>query len=117
MTQKNSLYDITHIDGSTLYLRIKPDHAVYQGHFPGNPITPGVLTLQMVRECVNEIVGGSFRYSTIKKCRFLALTRPNDTLKLQISTEQSNGAVSVNAVLSDAKNESDVRLQLEAELR
>ena len=116
MTQQNTLYTIVKQDKNAIYLHIKKDHPVYQGHFPGNPITPGVLTLQMVRECVSNAIGKNLRYHSIKKCRFLGLVRPENNLKLTFSTTETNGIVTMNAQLSDAENDSDVRLELESEM-
>ena len=116
MTQQNALYTIVKQDNNAICLHIKKDHPVYQGHFPGNPITPGVLTLQMVRECVSNAIGKNLRYHSIKKCRFLGLVRPENNLKLTFSTTETNGIVTVNALLSDAENDSDVRLELESEM-
>lgn len=29
-------------------IELNPGHALYQGHFPGQPVVPGVCTLQMI---------------------------------------------------------------------
>lgn len=31
-------------------IELNPGHALYQGHFPGQPVVPGVCTLQMIKE-------------------------------------------------------------------
>lgn len=116
MTQLNALYTIVKQNQNAIYLHLKKEHPVYQGHFPGNPITPGVLTLQMIRECVSNAIGKNLRYHTIKKCRFLGLVKPENDLKLTFSTTETNGIVTVNALLSNAENDDDVRLELESEM-
>lgn len=117
MTQKNLLYDVVQHEQNSFILQMKENHFVYKGHFPGFPITPGVMTLQMVKECVNEIVSRELQYCTIKKCRFFALVKPGDKLKLDISTAEHDCIISVNALLTNSEDQTDVRLELESEMK
>lgn len=55
---------------------ILPECPVYRGHFPGEPITPGVCTLQMVRECAQSVLGRSMFLGEIKVCRYIKLVTP-----------------------------------------
>lgn len=111
------LYDIISADQEDVLLKMLDNHPVYQGHFPGNPITPGVLSLRMIRECVCRETGRPLHYAAIKNCRYVALIRPGDTLRLQRQITENEGSVTVKATLSDANNPDDLRLQLEAEMR
>lgn len=113
----NQLYEITSTDGNRLAITMLPDHRVYQGHFPGNPITPGVMTLRMIRECVETMVNKPLHYAAIKNCRFAAVIRPNDKLLLNIDLQNDNNSVFVKATLYGAENPEDIRLQLDAELQ
>ena len=38
-------------DGVVAHYRWREDHAFYRGHFPGNPVTPGVLLLECMAQC------------------------------------------------------------------
>ena len=117
MSLIHSLYDIISADQEAVLLKMLDGHPVYQGHFPGNPITPGVLSLRMIRECVCREVGRPLHYAAIKNCRYVALIRPGDTLRLQRQITENEGSVVVKVTLSDANNPDDLRLQLEAEMR
>ena len=33
-----------------------PDHIIYSAHFPNNPITPGVILLQICKQCAKHIL-------------------------------------------------------------
>lgn len=111
------LYEITSHSGNDFALTMLPDHRVYQGHFPGNPITPGVMTLKMIRECVEAMEDKPLHYAAIKTCRFAALIRPNDKLLLNIDLKHDNDSTFVKATLVGAGNPEDIRLQLDAELQ
>ena len=38
----------------TIQVKLNPGHPVYQGHFPGHPVVPGVCLLQLIKECVED---------------------------------------------------------------
>lgn len=58
---------------------LNPEADVYRGHFPGNPIAPGVCSLQMIKECLQSVLSRDIlRLSSIKQCRFSRLLRPSD---------------------------------------
>jgi len=117
MSLIHHLYDIISADQEAVLLKMLDGHPVYQGHFPGNPITPGVLSLRMIRECVCREVGRPLHYAAIKNCRYVALIRPGDTLRLQRQITENEGSITLKATLTDANNPDDLRLQLEAEMR
>jgi len=110
----SNLYDILTDNGNQLTLKMAEGHPVYQGHFPGNPITPGVLTLKMVRECVSRYIGRELHYASIKSCRLVAMVRPGDTLRLTMETREEEGNVSLKADLFGAEDDDDLRLHLDA---
>ena len=65
---------------------LRPEAEVYRGHFPGDPITPGVCTLQMIKECLQSVLErDEMRLVRIKQCRFSRLLRPSEkVLQLEI---------------------------------
>lgn len=62
-----------------------PEHAVFKGHFPGNPVMPGVCTLHLVRACVAKVLGYPVVFSSIKSCKFLSAVIPVEGEKMQVS--------------------------------
>lgn len=117
MKQNGILYDILKENENGFLLRMNSEHPVYQGHFPGNPITPGVLTMQMVRECASRRIGRDLCYTAVKNCRFAAMVRPGDLLELTLQTESVDDVVKLRASLFSSVNPDDLRLQVDAELR
>lgn len=73
-------------------VRLNPDHAVFQGHFPGNPVLPGVCSLMIVRECASRTVGLPLRYVSVRESKFLATITPDArlTVELKLSTDGSD---------------------------
>ena len=57
---------------------------VYEGHFPGRPVCPGVFNLQTIKECVSRELGRPLRITAIKQCRLTALATPENCPELSL---------------------------------
>ena len=63
----------------------------FQGHFPGNPVMPGVLQIEALAQCggilaINLSGGGQHDtyFLKIDNCKFKNMVRPGDTLVLKM---------------------------------
>lgn len=79
----------------TAQIRIHAFHPIFQGHFPGQPVTPGVCMLQICKELTEHVTRQRLRLNTCKNVKFTSpinpLTHPEVQVKLQIkSSEDSN---------------------------
>ena len=48
---------------------LNPEHPIFEGHFPGSPVVPGVCMIQMIKEILSKIVKKDLMFvksSTIK---------------------------------------------------
>ena len=68
------------------------DYHVYAGHFPDNPVSPGVCNIQMIKECVAQLVGKRLFLAYIAKCRFSAVLTPKAAVDLQLRLRIINDA-------------------------
>lgn len=82
MTLKNSLYTITQKEASGDTARfdvtLNASHVIYQVHFPGHPVTPGVCIIQTARELVEELVCQPLTVSAVRNAKFLAVLSPEE---------------------------------------
>lgn len=62
-------------------------HEVFKGHFPGNPVTPGVCMMQIIKELVQEITGFSLQLKSSSNVKFMALINPDETPELKLELE------------------------------
>ena len=51
------LYETIAVDATGATIRLLPESPVYQGHFPGYPITPGVCLVEIALELIAEMAG------------------------------------------------------------
>lgn len=64
-------------------LTIDSSHPSLAGHFPGNPIVPGVVLLGEVLELIGESLGQSFMLSQVPSVKFHSPLHPNEPLQLK----------------------------------
>jgi 3-hydroxyacyl-[acyl-carrier-protein] dehydratase len=86
-------------------LDIPPDHASFPGHFPGNPILPGVLLLARVMSCVPSQITSSLQKYTLYNVKFLAAVSPGDQLSLALSDGSSHEKHFSMHIVQNGKND------------
>lgn len=64
-----------------LALHCNADHPVFAGHFPGNPIVPGVLLLDWAQTAIESDIGQ--RVHALSEAKFHHPAKPTDTLALE----------------------------------
>ncbi len=58
---------------------LNPKHRIFEGHFPEQPLVPGVCQIQMVRELAEQTLGKLYRLSDAKQIKFLKFINPFET--------------------------------------
>lgn len=81
-------YDIVarHEEGgeTVFHVALRPDCKVYEGHFPGSPVAPGVCNIQMIRECAELVSGKPLLIQKIGQCRMTKLITPGEFPELDV---------------------------------
>lgn len=98
-------------------IKINSEHSIFKGHFPNNPITPGVIQLEIVKELISLGMDKKLLVSKMGNCKFLAVLNPLLTpiVNAVISIKNlENSSVSISAIL---KNEKTIFLKFSASYR
>jgi 3-hydroxyacyl-[acyl-carrier-protein] dehydratase len=83
-------------------LVVPADHACFAGHFPGNPILPGVLLLESVVSYASQQFSCSAAACVLQNVKFAAPVLPGDQIDIQlISREPGDCKFTVHAVRPD----------------
>ena len=77
---------------------LRPDHPIFLGHFPGQPVLPGVCMMEMITEITGEQLKNTFRISGAPLVKFLHMIDPekNPLLNLEIKYQQDKDRTSAN---------------------
>ena len=84
----NDFYTIlqqqTETCSGVFFVELRSDCQVYRGHFPEKAISPGVCSIQMIKECGERVINSKISFRMIKQCRFTLLLSPADTPRLTV---------------------------------
>ncbi len=66
---------------------VNEKHEVFKGHFPGNPIMPGVCMIQIIKELTEKFTQQSLLIQTLTNVKFMALINPEATPELRLELD------------------------------
>ena len=99
----DELYDIVNLKSATALLKVRKDSFFVQGHFPGNPVMPGVLIVESFGQAAAALTAHGLDRKTyenklvflmsVEKARFRNPVIPNCELILKIEAIRSHGSV------------------------
>ena len=99
----DELYDIKKLYSATAIVNVKKDSFFVQGHFPNQPVMPGVLIVESFGQAAAALTANGLDKSTyenklvflmgIEKARFRNPVIPDCQLKLKIEAIRSHGRV------------------------
>jgi len=87
-------------------LELNPAHPVYEGHFSGNPVVPGVCQVQIIGELLSVIKGYGLRLNMADNVKFLTLMVPgrNRVIEAELHIRATEGGeIAVNATLQQGE--------------
>ena len=97
------LYDIKKLSSATALVKVKKNSFFVQGHFPDNPVMPGVLIVESFGQAAAALTAHGLDKSTyenklvflmgVEKARFRNPVIPDCDLVLKIEAVRSHGRV------------------------
>tara|TARA_Y100001958_G_scaffold109643_1_gene77169 strand:- start:201 stop:647 length:447 start_codon:yes stop_codon:yes gene_type:complete len=99
----DELYDIKKLKSATAILNVKKDSFFVNGHFPGQPVMPGVLIVESFGQAAAALTANGLDKATyenklvflmsVEKARFRNPVIPDCKLELKIEAVRSHGRV------------------------
>jgi len=94
-------------ESATAYKHVDENEYYFKGHFPGNPIMPGVLIVESLAQTgavailsMEENKGKNALFGGIDKIRFKKQVVPGDTLKLEVKIIKRKGPIGVGEAIA-----------------
>lgn len=75
---------------------IRPDHPAIPGHFPGNPVVPGVLILDEVRRATLLWFGHEANTLRLPHAKFMSPLRPGEEATIELARSGATIGFSVS---------------------
>ena len=78
-------------------IKIFKENDIFKGHFPGNPVMPGVCMIQIIKELTEKATQKQLFLSVSSNIKFMAIINPekNDILKLTLNLKEEEGIVKI----------------------
>lgn len=73
---------------------ISAEHSCLPGHFPGSPIIPAVLLLDMVQNCLQELLPDAV-ISELSRAKFSRPLKPDTPVKVMLTLTRQQGRFSL----------------------
>ena len=70
-------------------------HHIFEGHFPGHPVVPGVCMLQMIKEILEVVIEKKTQLKKADQMKFLAIINPleNPSIQAEFTYDTNEDAV------------------------
>lgn len=104
---QNELFTFTapQADGNLIKtnIQLNPSHPIFEGHFPGQPILPGVCMLQMVKEVLEAAINNQTRLLKAAELKFLVIVAPEQdkVIQMELKVTDETELLRVEARLLD----------------
>lgn len=95
-------------------IRINKNNAIYKGHFPGRPVTPGVILMQLFKEEAERQTNLNLQFQSATNVKFMAVVDPNEDKNLFLHSELNNSIDGKISLKGFASYNSSIALKINA---
>lgn len=83
-------------------IQLNPDHEIFKGHFPEQPVVPGVCQVQIIKEITELALKKNLQLKTADHIKFLSVIIPdkNAFIRADIKYSSEESGISVTASLT-----------------
>lgn len=81
---------------------LNPQAAIFSGHFPGNPVVPGVIQLRIAIESASLMLNRTIQITEVKQAKYMQYINPgiNNYLDCTCDIREEESGYRINAVLA-----------------
>jgi len=97
----NDFYTISDVNlearSLTGKISFNASHDIFKGHFPGQPVVPGVCMIQMIKEVLEQQLEKKTDLKNAPQVKFLQLITPDIQPIIHLQWNEDTEVISVNA--------------------
>ncbi len=101
------------------YKAVSFDEPYFRGHFPKEPVMPGVLIVEALAQVgavailsLEEMKGKTAYFGGVDRCRFKRKVLPGDVLRLEVEIIRRKGPVGVGKAVATVDGQTAVTAEL-----
>ncbi len=106
-------------ESAIAYKNVSEEEYYFKGHFPGNPIMPGVLLVEALAQTgavailsMEENKGKNALFGGIDKLKFKKQVVPGDRLKLEVKIIKKKGPIGIGEAIATVNDKIAVKGEL-----
>jgi 3-hydroxyacyl-[acyl-carrier-protein] dehydratase len=65
------------------------EHPIFNGHFPGHPVVPGVCMMQILKEVLARHTGEKLQIASGDNIKFLSIINPDEHAEVEVNVSFS----------------------------
>lgn len=85
----------------TAEFEFQPDLEIFQGHFPGRPMVPGIYLLQCLQMTCEQGLGRNLRMKTVKQAKFLRPVIPLCRIQARVRVAETGQGLTLRGEILD----------------
>jgi 3-hydroxyacyl-[acyl-carrier-protein] dehydratase len=85
-------------EGDVFTFFIDKNFPAFEGHFPGAPLLPGIVQIEIALFCVKQILNKDASVSEIKKAKFIKPILPDTEIHISINENAGSYSVSIKSI-------------------
>lgn len=108
---ENSFYIIVdlNINGNNIHatIELNQQHSIFKGHFPNQPIVPGVCMMQIAKEILQKKMGKQLQLTKAGELKFLNIIVPKQQKKIAVKIDYSflaENTIDANSIFNDEQS-------------
>ena len=86
-------------NGLQAIIQFNPEDEIFKGHFPNQPVVPGVCMVQIVKEFMSSVLAAELLFSKGHQLKFLQLVVPanGEAIQVNISWKVEDNSIKTTA--------------------
>ncbi len=85
-------------------ITINPDHKIFKGHFPDQPVVPGVVQLQIIKELLEDFFSNPLMLTKVTQIKYLVPVIPDEEVVIEVKIsikDQEGDLIKVDAIIGN----------------